>query len=479
MARLFGTRANNTLVGTLGADLLVGGAGDDRLAGGAGADTLQGGDGNDWLTGGTGKDILDGGNGIDTAAYDDSLTSVTVDLNLHTAIRGTEVDTLTSIERIYASDSADTLIGDAYDNLFWGRGGNDDLRGNAGNDSFVGGLGNDRIDGGIGWDTIYYNDAATPIAANLATGVVTRGTETDTVIGIESIYASTGNDTLTGDAFGNGFIGGAGNDRIDGGAGSDTVYYHDLVTPVTVNLLTGVATRGLETDTLLNVENVYGSTGNDSITGNDLANTLWGNAGDDRLVGGNGDDVLVGGPGNDILDGGIGIDTANFSGSSGVLVILGSDGFADDGYGGFDTLVGVENLVGTSFYDYLEGDSGANRLDGGAGDDCLFGDAGNDVLVGNTGNDMLVGGPGNDLMYGGAGADTYYWYAPAVEGGKVGADVVADFAAEDTLAISKGYTVSGFGTSTLTLSLAGVVQGTITTTNYILQASDVDFSMVP
>ena len=69
------------------------------------------------ITGTPGNDILDGGNGIDTAAYDDSLTSVTVDLNLHTAIRGTEVDTLTSIERIYASDSADTLIGDAYDKM--------------------------------------------------------------------------------------------------------------------------------------------------------------------------------------------------------------------------------------------------------------------------------------------------------------------------------------------------------------------------
>jgi len=317
------------------------------------------------------------------------------------------------------------------------------------------------------------------VVANLTTGIITRGAETDTVIGIEGIYGSISGDSVTGDAYNNAFVGAAGNDLINGAGGIDTVYYKDLATPVTASLLTGLAQRGLERDTLVNIENLYGSIGNDVLTGNDAANTLWGQTGNDRLSAGLGNDALVGGAGDDVLDGGAGIDTAYYSGAPGVLVVLGPYGFADDGLDGFDTLLGIENVVGSSLHDYLEGDSGINRLDGGAGDDALFGNAGNDVLVGGLDKDMLAGGPGNDLLYGGTGADTFYWYAPAVEGGSVGADVVADFAAEDTLAISRGYAVTGFGTSTLTLKLGAVVQGTITATNYILQSSDIDFSMVP
>ena len=57
------------------------------------------------------------------------------------------------------------------------------------------------------------------------------------------------------------------------------------------------------------IENTLGGSGSDRITGNAVANTLFGRGGDDRLNGGSGDDRLHGGSGDDELIGGRGVDT--------------------------------------------------------------------------------------------------------------------------------------------------------------------------
>jgi hypothetical protein len=56
------------------------------------------------------------------------------------------------------------------------------------------------------------------------------------------------------------------------------------------------------------LENVIGGTGSDRLTGNGLANTLFGGNGDDRISGAAGDDKIYGQAGNDLLTGGTGID---------------------------------------------------------------------------------------------------------------------------------------------------------------------------
>jgi Ca2+-binding RTX toxin-like protein len=70
------------------------------------------------------------------------------------------------------------------------------------------------------------------------------------------------------------------------------------------------------------------------------------------------------------------------------------------GYAGNDTLSGGAGA------DYIEGGDGNDRLRGDAGNDALYGGAGADNLNGGTGNDHLDGGSGRDVMVGGAGADT-------------------------------------------------------------------------
>jgi Ca2+-binding RTX toxin-like protein len=63
---------------------------------------------------------------------------------------------------------------------------------------------------------------------------------------------------------------------------------------------------------------------------------------------------------------------------------------------GPDTVIAVENVVGSDHADDLRGDAGPNALLGGGGDD---------VLDGREGDDFLTGGEGVDFGNGGLGTD--------------------------------------------------------------------------
>ncbi|MEI7875695.1 MAG: reprolysin-like metallopeptidase, partial [Alphaproteobacteria bacterium] len=156
--------------------------------------------------------------------------------------------------------------------------------------------------------------------------------------------------------------------------------------------------------------------GNDTIIGNDLANTLYGNDGNDSIDGGIGDDILYGGNGDDILTGGFGYknqlwggdgnDTASYAARTGVVYADLTAGYATVNYFAADTFDSIENLTGGSGPNTLIGDSGINILTGGDGNDQLYGLDGADQLVGGKGNDMLSGGLGADTLSGGAGDDS-------------------------------------------------------------------------
>jgi Ca2+-binding RTX toxin-like protein len=226
------------------------------------------------------------------------------------------------------------------------------------------------------------------------------------------IYGNGGNDSLKG-------FGGA--DHLDGGAGIDTAFYGDSTVAVAVNLATGQGSGGsAEGDTLVNVENVYGSYYGDTLTGNDAANALYGlegndvlkgGGGDDRLIGNIGDDFLKGGGGGDYLEGGEGIDTVDYSNATThVIVDLRRSpgiGGSSNGDSNGDSFVGVENATGSDFGDQLIGTDGANFLRGIEGNDWLRGGGGGDRLEGGNGNDTLDGDPGADTMIGGLGDDYY------------------------------------------------------------------------
>jgi Ca2+-binding RTX toxin-like protein len=454
---LDGGSGNDTLLGSAGNDVLDGGAGNDYIDGGAGIDkvsffssavgvtisvstldpttatatdgtytdtivnveiiegsnyndvisgtdvnnTLLGGAGDDTLNGGLGNDTLDGGAGIDTvdfalAGYGTSPVVVNVTGTSSIATVGGDTKTLIGIEQIIGGDGNDTINGDDSNNIFFGA---------AGDDTLVGGLGSDTLHGGDGNDIIYGDLASTANTTSPSDGA-------------DTLYGDAGNDTIFGGGGDDVLEGGAGADKLNGGAGSNWASYVNSAA-VTVNLNTSTVSGGEAAgDTLINIQNLIGGSGSDTLTGDANINILYGGAGDDTLSGmaGNdtlygeaGNDTLIGGLGDDTLDGGTGINTVDYSSASGAvtvnLVATVSYGTAT-GADGNDILYGIENVIGSSSSDTLYAGAVASTLDAGSGDDTLIGGAGNDTLLGGAGNDYLDGGDGVNYLDGGTGIDT-------------------------------------------------------------------------
>ena len=212
----------------------------------------------------------------------------------------------------------------------------------------------------------------------------------------EGIYGGASDDALFGLDGDDVLTGSLGNDTLDGGAGNDTVdftrslfdrSYGGRLFDLALNIVREWGdpdTR--EEDTLVSIENVVGTFGDDRIFGNDEDNRLEGSDGNDYITDahptyGGGNDTLHGGNGNDTLHGGIGNDAL-------------AGGNADD------------VLYGGEGEDLLRGGGSDDDLDGGSGNDTLAGNHGDDSLWGGDGDDLLSGGIGDDTLNGGSGNDT-------------------------------------------------------------------------
>ena len=417
--------------GTDGDDFILGSSVNNSLEGRGGNDTLKGEAGDDYFTPGLGDDSVDGGAGYDTVNYSDAPGPVQVDLDAGTAQGGSGHDMLISIE---------SAFGSAYNDLLSG--------GNPANDGFEGFRGNqgdDTIDGGSGFDRAQYDNSPYGVQVTLggsSDGMALDGWRTDpsvpgsdgvdTLRSIEDVRGSAHNDTLTGsneaDIF-ESFDGRAGSDLIDGRGGTDRVRYDAAPFAVHVDLAAETARDGWRannsdpssdgTDTLIAIEQIWGSAFGDTLNGSAGADSLWGRAGNDtidgragndslfgedgndRLIGGDGNDTLIGGSGDDTLEGGSqivlstgrdlirngyvtasqsnGYDAVAYSDATGgVTVVLGADGTNGSATGpgvGTDKLVDVELVAGSQHNDVI---SGTNRvfneiIRGGKGDDTLSG----------------------------------------------------------------------------------------------------------
>jgi Ca2+-binding RTX toxin-like protein len=336
-----------------------------------GSANLTGNSLNNLIYAGAGNNLLNGSTGTDTVSYQYGLVSgatqgVNVSLLLTTAQNTgrSGSDTLTSIENLTGSGLNDTLIGSAGSNI---------LDGGLGNDSLVGGLGN---------DTYVINTSADIIVENASEG-------TDTVNVLFSGYtlgnnieygriSATGTASITGNALSNTLFAGAGNNAISGGTGTeiDTVsYQYGLVsgatTGVVANLATGLVTGSSGSDTLVNIENLTGSSLNDTLTGNTGNNVLNGGLGADNLVGGTGNDTyVIDNIGDRVTElAGAGTDTIQSSLS---YSLVDTDGAGTNG-GNVEnlTLTGTAAIsaTGNGLANTITGNSASNSLSGGAGDD--------------------------------------------------------------------------------------------------------------
>ena len=339
-----GTTGGDTLAGSTGTDILLGNGGNDDLNGGAGNDLLYGGEGNDALNGGRGDDLIDGGAGqADWVSYWDAEAGISVDF-VNGTVSGTDSgnDTIVGIEEVWGTRYDDNMVGGA---------GNDEFHGWEGNDAFNGGAGDDVLDGGEGsGDWVSYWDASAGVSVDLANGVAQgSATGTDTLSGIENVWATTFDDTLVGDAGNNelhgwegkdNLSGGLGDDLIDGGEGADDwAAYWDSSSGVTLDLTAGTATgSGSGNDTIVGIENVWATGFDDTLAGNAADNEIYGDAGNDVIAGiagndylngGDGADDLAGGAGNDVLVGGTGDDIYRYASGDGSDTIDDEDGSVD------------------------------------------------------------------------------------------------------------------------------------------------------
>lgn len=243
-------------------------------------------------------------------------------------------------EELRGTNRADVIVALGGGDTIRARRGNDRVCGGRGEDVIYGGYGRDFLgtgpgahvqypagdhaNGGPGQDRLFGSSFLDSMRGgpgnDTIRGFGARSNECDCEGKDEELFGGAGNDIIKGgviDGFNTGtnlFRGGLGDDTIVGNGGAlseiddgtyDTIEF--VTGPVVVDLNAGTAI-GEGRDTLSGIETVYGSPEDDTITGDDLANILWGDLGDDTLVGRAGDDSLDGGQGANANDGGDGTD---------------------------------------------------------------------------------------------------------------------------------------------------------------------------
>jgi Ca2+-binding RTX toxin-like protein len=256
--------------------------------------------------------------------------------------------------------------------------------------------------------------------------------------GDDVLLGGAGNDTLNGEGGDDRLSQGAGSaESLNGGDGVDTGDWSFSVTDAwsidltagTASILAGGGNPAGQYATLTSIENAIGGS---------LADTLRGSSGANVLVGGAGDDTLLGRGGADRLEGGAGTDTASYEGSSGPVTVVLFNGTATGGDAAGDTLIGIENLVGSALNDRLQGDAGLNQLTGGLGSDTLiaYGQLGG-LVEGAAGPTSFADGDA-DVLIGGAGDDTFYVDAEDVvqESAGQGTDTIRTDADSYTLGLN-------------------------------------------
>ncbi|MDA9885540.1 hypothetical protein N9D59_08015, partial [Burkholderiaceae bacterium] len=372
---------------------------------------------------GRGGDDVIVGNGYTQVAYWGAAMGVSVDLNTGIADvadvedKGLSLyqetlgrDTFSGVSAVSGSNYDDIFIGTDVSTAdhgyrFWEAGLVERFEGRGGSDTINGGSG--------GLNVAEYRWESGAVSIDLSAGQAKQYEgeiadsvllATDTLINIHEVRGTNFGDRWIGSDNGGSdiwfrgvdnvqnFSGGAGDDWIDGRGGINEAAYWFDPAAVTVDLRADaprISAEGLDwimvtdgfgdTDYLRNIQWLEGTNFNDTFYGDDADNFIDGRRGDD------------------FIDGGSGSDTAEYNQTSGGVFVNLSAGKAFEGYqltassgdvyaatasGEFeDTLVSIENVVGSLADDYLIGDAQNNSFDGLLGHDVVAGGGGIDTLI--------------------------------------------------------------------------------------------------
>lgn len=450
--------SDSTVYGSPTKDNITSSFGNDTIYAGGGDDIIRTGIGNDFISAGTGNNSIDGGSETDMLTYVERTENITLNMSeganqdgFYTATLGSQfTDIIRDVENLILGSGNDTVRGSVANNIIEGRDGNDILDGGAGgNDTLLGGVGddilrsgfgNDILDGGVGTNTLEYTQSATGINTDqrvLDTNGfydVINGIYTDKVKNIATLTGSNFNDTIIGNALSQTYNGqdgddtidgGEGLDTIDGGAGNDTVTYASLTSGFISVSGDTVTDRNGNIENLVNVENIHGTTYNDSFVGNAGNNSYSGLGGDDNFVATLGNDTINGGIGNDTLDASTlpsaiilnpilqtitsSVNSLISTNFSGIETIIGTSGSDLINYSGATNATTVNLLTNTAQQtgQALFNVTGFDDVTTGSGNDSITGDASNNILIAGSGNDTLYASAGTDTINGGIGSDTF------------------------------------------------------------------------
>jgi hypothetical protein len=370
-ALVFGTDNRDLLGADNGGDTLIGGKGDDYMAGGVGADVFgfAPGDGGDWINNFTsGIDKLQFGGGLTAASLSMQVMTILDVEGLAVTYGPGDFIFLAGITSLAASDIVYAALpaAPAGSETITGTAGADNLGGTAGNDTFIV---NDPGDAvfeapGGGHDTVIasvghylYGNVEDLVLAPGAGGIFGIGNELANVItgneGGNLLIAGAGNDTVLGNAGNDVMNGQDGDDSMDSGAGLDHLTGGDghdtLLGGADADVLYGGAGDDVfHVDTLADLVIEFAGEGDDTVianiddagyylnqeienltllgntpfgVGNALDNTITGSEAVNWLFGGAGNDTLNGKGGNDMLFGVVGADTFVFErGTGGDLI---------------------------------------------------------------------------------------------------------------------------------------------------------------
>lgn len=293
-----------------------------------------------------------------------------------------------------------------------GDGGNDQIRLERLNPSDFGSLRSIRLDGGDGDDWIYTSHATDLVAAGR------------------------GDDVITGDL--------TNDDTVDGGEGTDVVDVSLLEGTFRIGSYTAVESVDVKTrnDVVVDARQfagelkVDGGPGNDTVFGGTGPNGVWAGEGNDQIVGGPMKDRLVGGDGNDHIEGnggnellydGKGADNVHGGRGHDRFFLVTDAGNSFDGGPGRDlvhvlaggdmrlrarTLITPDGRARIVSFERAElllyPDYGRVTIDarGFARGTFIRSQSGDDILFGGDGPDLIQASWGDDVIHGGAGDDT-------------------------------------------------------------------------
>jgi hypothetical protein len=315
---------------------------------------------------------FNGGGGSNTVSYIFSTGGVTIDLT--NAIG-------TGTGGYYAA-------GDSFSNT--------ELIGSAYDDTFVASADANTFDGaGSNHNRVSYAASTTAVTVDLnytdGTGTSGGYAQGDKLSNIQDLTGGVGNDTFVASAAANNF---------DGGAGSNRVSYAASNAGVIVDLVLGSSGGYADNDTYVNIQNVTGSTANDTFIASLAANDFVGGGGTNTVsyakasdgngvtvdlfhgTGSNGfaggdtsgiqnvigsayDDTFIADSNTNVFAGGLGSNTVSYAFSTAAVTVNLVTGSGSGGFAAGDTYTGIQNVVGSSLDDLIIASSEANSIDGG------------------------------------------------------------------------------------------------------------------